>query len=81
MLLSRSQAPLLGGLFRFPFQPPGEKSKAEVGRLLKSSDAFDTSHPHFVLAPPPSVLRRGLEAASCLVRKAPSFLRESLEDV
>lgn len=78
----------LDGLFMSsPLASPGRKSKAnwEPRSVKRASwDALATSHPHFVLvpAPPLSVLRRGLEAASWLVRKAPSFsLQESLEDV
>lgn len=58
-----------GLLMSSPLCPQEENQKLAEGwgQCIESSDAFDASHPHFVLspAPPLSVLRRGLEAASC----------------
>lgn len=58
-----------GLLMSSPFCPQEENQKLAEGwgQCVESSDAFDASHPHFVLspAPPLSVLWRGLEAASC----------------
>lgn len=58
-----------GLLMSSPFRPQEKNQKLAEGwgQCIESSDAFDASHPHFVLspAPPLSVLRRGLEAASC----------------
>lgn len=49
-------------------QEENQKLAEGWGQCIESSDAFDAPHPHFVLSLPPlslSVLRRGLEAASC----------------
>lgn len=58
-----------GLLLSSPFCPQEENQKLAEGwgQCVESSNAFDASHPHFVLspAPPLSVLQRGLEAASC----------------